>query len=211
VQRAVAGELGAVVEGDGLAQPLWQDLEQIDEMARNAASDLAGQSDRQQEARLALVYGQDGLAVFCEHHQVGFPVTAGFAVGGLDRAFCQGNTAFNEVSRASALPATAASFALAARQIVPPTVVPGTGDLGIDEAIDALVGNHPAALLACHPAGDLLGRPTACEPLNDGCSQAPIAFQARPLPAPRAGLLLGVAGSIPDLGAPVALQFPRDR
>ena len=123
-----------------------------------------------------------------------------------DRRFCgrrprsgvlSRNHGLHQVSRASVLPATAFSLALATRQIVPPTVVPGTGDLGIDEAIDALVGNHPAALLACHPAGDLLGRPTACEPLNDGCSQAPIAFQARSLPAPGPGLLLGAVDLYP--------------
>jgi len=157
------------------------------------------------------MHGQDGLAVFCEHHQVGLPVTATDAAANLDRPFCHGNTAFNEACRASALPAPAAAFALAARQIVAPAIVLGAGDLGVDEAIDALVGDHLAPLLQGEPAGDLLGRPTACEPLNDGGSQALIAFQARALPPPGAGLLVGVAGSVPDLGAPIALQFPRNR
>src|SRR4029077_16374716 len=74
----------------------------------------------------------------------------------------------------------------------------------------ALVGDHLASLLAGQPTGDLLGRPAACEPLNDGGSQALITFQARSLPAPCPGLLLGIAGPVPNLPAPVTLQFPRN-
>ena len=104
VQLMMAGEFGAVVEGDGLTQLLGQSAEQIEEMTGNAVSGLAGQPDRQQEAGLALVHGQDGLTVFGEHHQVGFPMAAGLSIGGRNRAFRQGNTAFNEVLRAAALP-----------------------------------------------------------------------------------------------------------
>jgi hypothetical protein len=75
-------------------------------------------------------------------------VAAGLAIGSLDRPFCQGNAAFNEVLRTAALPAPAAAFTLAARQIAPPTIVPGAGELGIDEAVDRLVRDHLAALLA---------------------------------------------------------------
>jgi hypothetical protein len=190
---------------------LRHDAEQIDEMAGDAVGRLAGQPDRQQEPGFALMHGQDRLTIFCEHHQVGFPVTAGHAIGGLDRPVCHGNTALNEVWRASALPAPAAAFALAARQIASPTIIPGTGQLGIDEAVDALVGDHLAPLLALEPAGDLLRRPAACEPLHDGGSQAGLAFQSAALPAPRLRLLLSVAGSVPNLGTTIALQLPRNR
>jgi hypothetical protein len=210
-QREVASELGAIVEGDGLTERLRQTGEQIEEMSGDAVRCLAGQSDRQQEAGLALMHGQDRLAVFCEHHQVGLPMSAGGAIGDLFWPVCHGNTAFNEVCRASALSAAAASFALAAGQIVPPAVVLGAGKLGVDETIDALIGDHLAALLALEPAGDLFGRPPACEPLNDGCSQALVSFQARSLPAPGPGLLLGVTRFVPHLGAAIALQLPRDR
>jgi hypothetical protein len=184
---------------------------QIDEMASDPMGRLVGQSDCEQQTGFALVHGQDRLAVFCKHHQVGFPVTGSRTVGGLERAFCHGNTAFNEVLRASALPAAAAALALATGQIVPPAVVPGAGKLGIDEAIDALIGDHLAALFELEPAGDLLGGPSACEPLNDGCSQALVTFQARSLPAPRSRLLLSIAGFVPHLSALIALQFPRYR
>src|SRR5688572_3628502 len=99
-------------------------------------------------------------------------MAAGGAAGSLERAFRQGNTAFNEVLRAAALSAAAATFALAARQISPPAIVLGAGKLGIDEAVDALIGDHLTAPFPLEPAGDLFGRPAACEPLNDGGSQA---------------------------------------
>jgi hypothetical protein len=153
----MACELSAVVEGDGLAQRLRQAAEQPEEMPGNAVSDLVGQSDGKQQARLAFMHGQDRLAVFGEHHQIGFPVPAGRPIGGIGRAFSQGNTTFNEVLRASTLPAAAAAFVLAARQISPPAIVLGAGQLGIDEAIDALVGDHLATLFTSEPAGDLLG------------------------------------------------------
>jgi hypothetical protein len=73
------------------------------------------------------VHGQDRLTVFGEHHQVGFPMAAGGAVGSLERAFRQGNTAFNEVLRATALSAATATLALAARQISAPAIVLGAG------------------------------------------------------------------------------------
>src|SRR5882672_56801 len=137
-------------------------------------------------------------------------MAAALAIGGLDRPFCQGNTAFNEVLRAAALPAPASAFAFAARQIAPPTIIPGAGKLGIDEAVDRLVGDHLAALVTLKPTGDLLWRPAACEPLHDGGSQALLAFQTGALPASRPGLLLGVAGSVTHLRTAVAVQFPRD-
>jgi hypothetical protein len=156
-QGEVASELGAIVEGDGLSEWLWHGAKQIDEMASDPVGGLVGQPDRQQEAGFALVHGQNRLTVFCEHHQVGFPVAGSRAVGGLDRPFGHGNTAFNEVLRASALPAAAAALAFATGQIVPPAVVLGAGKLGIDEAIDAFIGDHLAALFELEPAGDLLG------------------------------------------------------
>jgi hypothetical protein len=211
VQRAVSGKLGAVVEGDGLAKLFRQAAEQGEEMARDAVSGLAGQADRQQKTRLALVHGQDRLAVFGEHHQVCFPMTAGRAAGYLDRPFCQGNTAFDEARRSPTLPAPAATLALAAGQVAPPAIVLGTGQLGVDETVDALVGDYLAPVVPCQPASDLLRRPAACKPLNDGGSQALIALQPRALPAPGAGLLVGVASFVSHLSAAIALQFPRDR
>jgi hypothetical protein len=164
VQRTMASKLGTVVEGNGLTLRWRHDA--IDEIAGDAVGSLADQPpDGQQKAGLALMHGQDRLTVFCEHHQIGFPMTSGFAIGSLDRPLCRGNTAFNEVWRASALSAAASSFALAAWQIPSPAIVFGTGDLGIDGAIDALVGNHLTPVLTRKPAGDLFRRPAFVFPV----------------------------------------------
>jgi len=134
VQQQMTGELGAVVEGNGLSQALWQGGEQADEMAGDATRHLAGEADAKQEARGALVHGQDGLAVFGEHHQVGFPMARDAAIGDLYRPFCQRNTALDEACGAPALVAADTALALAARQIAAPAEVGGAGDLGADEA-----------------------------------------------------------------------------
>src|SRR3954453_915654 len=62
-----------------------------------------------------------------------------------------------EVGRTSAaLPAPTAPLALAARQTSAPAIVFGAGELGVDEAVDALVGDHLASMLEGEPAGNLL-------------------------------------------------------
>lgn len=157
LQGKVTGELGAVVEGDGPPQRPWQGFEQAHKVACDTGGELAFETDADQEAGGALVDGQDRLTVFGEHHQVGLPMAVGLAIGGLDRALIQGNTALDEACGASAAPATTAALALAARQIAPPGEVRGSSDLGIDEAIDALVRDHLAPPFAREPAGDLLG------------------------------------------------------
>jgi hypothetical protein len=207
----MAGKLGAVVEGDGPAERLRDRAEQVDQMAGDAVGRLAGEPGGQQQAGLAVMHGEDGLAVFGEHHQVGFPMTAGLAVIGLGRPFCHGNTAFNEARGAAAPPAATAAPALAARQVAPPAVVPGAGELGVDEAVDGLMADHLAALVARQTAGDLLGRPSAGEPLEHGGPQALIALQPHALPASGTALLVGVTGAVSDLRATIALQLPRNR
>jgi hypothetical protein len=115
LQGKMSGELGAVVEGDGTTQRLRYDFEQAHEMAGDSGCALAFDGDREQQARGALVDGQDGLTVFGEHHQVGFPMSWRAAIGGLGGAYCQGNTAFDEARGAAAALATTTSLALAAR------------------------------------------------------------------------------------------------
>jgi hypothetical protein len=211
LQGQVRGELGAIVEGDGVAQRLWQGFEQAHEMAGDTGSDFAFDGDCEQEAGSALVHGRDRLTVFGEHHEVGLPMVGGLAVGGLDRALIQGTTAFDEACGASASLATPAALALAARQIAPPAVVCGAVDLGVDEAVDALVGDHLVSVLAGQSASDLLGRPAAARALQHRAAQAGLPFQARARSAPRSRLLLGIAGFVTDLNTPIAAQFPRDR
>ena len=211
VQGTVARELGAIIEGDGLAQLRWHALEQPDEMASNAVGGFVRRSRRQQQAGLALMHGQDRLTISGEQHEIGFPVTWGFAVGRRGGPFSHGNTAFNEGCGAAAPSAAAAPPTLAARQIAAPTPVLGTGDLGVDEAIDALVADDLAASFAGEPSGDLLGRPAAGQTLQDSAAQAGLPFQPRARPAPRLPLFVGETWFVAMGGAAIASYLTRDR
>src|SRR5579883_2346996 len=211
VQGQMTGELGAVVEGHGLPQALWQGSEQAGEMAGDANGNLAGETDAKQDTRGALVHGQDRLAVFGEHHEVGLPVARDAAIVDMEGPFCQRNTAFDEACGAAASLATDAALALAARQVAPPSEVIGAPDLGIDEAVDGLVGDHFAAALAGEPACDLFGRPALAKAFQNRAPQVVLPCEAYARPAPRFHLLLGIGRFIADLGTSIALQLPRDR
>ena len=82
-----------------------------------------------------------------------------------------------------------AAFGAAPGQVVAPGSVVGAADLGVDEAVDALVADRRGGVLLAQPAGDLLGRPAALELAEDEPAQPGIALQARACPAPGAGLL----------------------
>ena len=206
----MACELGTVVEGDGLAQFYRQVGEEPHEMPRNAVGGLVGRPGRQQQAGLALVDGEHGLTVSGEQHEVGFPVARGLAIGGLAGPFGHAHTAVNEACRTAAPAAAKPSPALAAGQIAPPAVVLGAGDLGVDEAIDALVADHRSAGLARQPSGDLFGRPARGEAVQDEAAQIGLAFEARARPAPRPALVLGVTGFVADFAAAIAPYLARD-
>ncbi|OKO74135.1 hypothetical protein AC629_35615 [Bradyrhizobium sp. NAS80.1] len=126
-------------------------------------------------------------------------------------AFCQRNTAFDEACGTAALLAAAAALALAARQIAAPAVLRGAPELGVDVAVDALVGDHSAAIVAGEPACDLFRRPALSETLQHRAAQAGLPVEARACPAPRSCLLLGIARLVADLPASIALQLTRDR
>jgi hypothetical protein len=169
---------------------------------------LVGWPHGDEQARLPLVHGQHGLAVFGEQHQVGFPMAGRLAVGGIGRAFRQGNPAFDEADGATAFAATTAALALGPRQVVTPAIVLVTGDLRVDEAVDGLVADDLAAVLTGEPAGDLLGRPALRQTIEDGLAQAGLAFEARSRPAPRPRLLLRKIRLVASLAAAVALYLP---
>ena len=211
VQRQMTGELGAIVEGHGLSQALGQGGEQAHEMAGDPNSDLAGDADAKQQARGSLVNGQDRLAVFGEHHQVGFPMSRDMAAGGLEWPFCQRNTAFDETCGAAASFASDPALTFAAWQVTPPAAVPGAPDLGVDEAVNGLVRDHLVTALEGEPTCDLLWRPTPPEALQHRAAQVGLPCEAYARPAPRSHLLLGIAWPVTDRRASIALQLPRDR
>jgi hypothetical protein len=210
VQPSMPGELGAVVEGDRAAQAGRQRGEDRAEVARDTGGLLVRWPHRDQQARLPLVHGEHGVAVASEQHEVGFPVARGLAVGSVGRAFGDWNPAVNEACGATAPAAAEPPPALAARQVVPPAIVLRAGDLGIDEAVDALVADDLAAGLAGQPSGHLLRRPALRQAVENSAPQGGLPFQARARPAPRSGLLLGVTRLVADLAAAITPYLTRD-
>jgi hypothetical protein len=74
-EAVVLGELGAVVESDGLAQLGWQGFEPGDELARGGFGSFVWLSGEDEDTGHALVGDQDGLAIGFEEHEVGFPMS----------------------------------------------------------------------------------------------------------------------------------------
>src|SRR3990172_5687478 len=105
--------------------------------------------------------GEDGLSVFGEEHEVGFPMTCRIAGGGLCGALGDGDTAVDKACRTAAFAAAEAALALAAGKQAAPAVVLGACDLSVDETVDGLMADDGPACLKLEPAGDLLGRPAA--------------------------------------------------
>jgi len=157
VEEVVLGELGAVVEGDGFAQAGLERSEPGEELVCGVLRGLAGLPCQQGHTGLPFVRDKDGLPWGGEHHEIGFPVAEGCAV--LDGLGPQidGNTALDEVLAGAPAVSGGASFGAALGQIVAPGSVVGAADLGVDEAVDALIGDHLTAPLALEPAGNLLG------------------------------------------------------
>jgi len=74
MKRAMACELGSVVEGYGSAQLSRQTGEEGKEMLGDRLGSLGGRPGGKEEAGLALMDGEDRLAVSGEQHEVGFPM-----------------------------------------------------------------------------------------------------------------------------------------
>jgi hypothetical protein len=68
-EAVVLGELGAVVESDGLAQLGWQGLEPGDELASGGFGSFVWLSSEDEDTGHALVGDQDGLAIGFEENE----------------------------------------------------------------------------------------------------------------------------------------------
>src|SRR3546814_8832065 len=97
-----------------------------------------------------------------------------------------------------------------AREVEAPAPVVGAFELGIDEAVDALVADDLMARFAGEAARHLFGRPARREPVEHLPTQGIIAVQPGAGPAPGFGLRLRIGGLVTDLGARVAPQLARD-
>jgi len=104
-EDVMLSELGAVVEGDGLAQPPIESLEPGNELISGGMGSFARLLGKQQEAGLAFVRHQDDLAGCSEEHEVGFPMAGGFAVIDLGRTFADRDAVVDVVCGTSALSA----------------------------------------------------------------------------------------------------------
>ena len=100
---------------------------------------LAGQAQGDEEAGVALVEGERRLPVGAKEHEVGLSVAWGFAVCSCFGALGQGPSLGDEGCGTAALASLPAAFGLGPGQVMAPGVVLLAGELGVDEAVDALV------------------------------------------------------------------------
>src|SRR3546814_21185052 len=109
------------------------------------------------------------------------------------------------VARPAAL-GTPSPLVFGAREVEAPAPVVGAFELGIDEAVDALVADDLMASFAGEAARHLFGRPASRAPVEHLPPQGIIAVQQGPGPAPGLGLRLRIGGLVPAPGARVAAQ-----
>ena len=208
MEGVVARKLRPVIEGDGLAPRGGQGRQQGVHGLGDGGGGLPGGPRGNEQAGVALMEGQEGLAVDPEQHQVGLPVTGGAAIRDGARPLGQRAAQGDEGRRATAFEAAAAAFGFRPRQVVAPGIIFFAGDLGVDEAVDGLVGDDRPGVLPREAASHLLGRPAVLKPRQDRGAERAVAVELGALPAPRPGLLVGIAWLVALGGGCIARQFP---
>ena len=216
VEPVVEGELGSIVEGHAFAQSRRQGFEPLAEAADDRRGVLGRLGGEKQDAGLSLVGEEDVLAAFREGHEVGLPVSGDAAAGDGERPFVDGSKrSFDAVLEGldgrAAFAAAPAAPGLGARQVVAPGAVVAAAQLGVDEAVDALMAGDAAASLAVEPGGGLLGRPALLKAGEHLPAQLRIAIEPCASPAALVGLALGLGGLVAHVAVGVALQLARDR
>src|SRR6266851_2775845 len=180
-QAVVVGELGAVIEGDGLSKFLGERGEQGLNVLRHGCGGLVGLTQDPDQARGPLMQREECLAVSGKKHQVGFPVAGVGAVVGLGGALRDRHAVGDVQGGAAASAPSEAALALGTRQVPAPGVVLG--------------------------ARDLLGGPAAPEQVQDQGLQLKVAKQLAAAPTPSVSLLPGISRAV-TLGTGIALQLP---
>ena len=153
----MGGELGAVIEGEGVAQGRRKRFEEAQKGVGNGQGSLIGLAAQTEVARGAFVKDQDSLAVFPKEHQIGFPVAGLRAVVDLRGALVNGDAVGEMQDGASAARAEASATRFAARQEAMPVIL--LGGAMIDETGDRLMGDHRLAANSTQATGNLFGRP----------------------------------------------------
>ena len=175
------------------------------------AAALPGGARGDQQAGVALMEGQDGLAVDPEQHQIGLPMAGGAAIRDRRRPLSQRAAQSDKGRRAAPLVATAPAFGFGPGQVVAPRVLFLAGHLRIDEAVDGLVGDDFPVVFEGEAAGHLLGGPAVLELRQDRGAERAVAVELGALPAARPGLLVGIAWLVALGGGPIAVQFSSHR
>ena len=172
---------------------------------------LAGEAGEEDQARVALSEGQEGGAVVAGVHQVPLPMAKGGAVGGGMGALAERDPVGDVGGRAAAAPAPKAALGLGPGQVVPPGVVLLPGHLGVDEPVDALMGDDPSPLVQRETPGHLRRRPARAQTGENLLAQRTVPLQPGAPPTTGVGLLVCVAGLVAQGAGAVALQLPSHR
>ena len=173
----MVGELGAIVLGKGLAELLGEAGEPGVQLPVGWFGAAVGWLIEKDEAGVAFLGDQDGLAVFAEQDVVGFPVSWLTASIDMAGALADRHTIFDMLDGRAAFTPAIATLEFGTRQKVAPVVVLGTADLGVDKAIDGFMADRGWGALLTEPSGDLLGGPTAGETAEDHVAQLRVAFE----------------------------------
>ena len=211
MEAVVAGELSAIVEGDGLAPCRGEGGQQAGDGVGGDVGMLAGEAGEEDQAGVALNEGQEGGAVVAEEHQVPLPMAKGGAVGGRMGALAEGDSVGDVDGRAAAAPAAKAALGLGPGQVAPPGVVLLPRHLGVDEPVDALMGDDPPTLVQRETPGHLRRRPARAQTGEDLFPQGTVPLQPGAPPTTGVGLLVCIAGLVAQRAGTVALQLPSHR
>jgi len=98
-ELVMLGELGPVIESDGLAQGGRKGFKDLQEAFQDGLSGFIRLAGEVEKTRGAFVNGEDGLAVFAEEHEIAFPVTGNGAVLGLRRTIVNRDAVLEVVDR----------------------------------------------------------------------------------------------------------------
>ena len=112
---------------------------------------LAWGSEGDEDAGVAFVEGEDGVSIGPEQHQVGLPVARGEAVIGGLGALGDGATQSHEGGGAVPFAGSPTPLRLGMGQVVAPAVVLLACHLGVDEPVDALMGDDRISRLHSQP------------------------------------------------------------
>ena len=134
VKPVMLGELGSIIEADGLAYRRWKFAEVTGDGPSGEDSLSIERMLNDAEAGLPLMENEQPLAISGEQHEVGLPMARRPAAFDLRGSFSDRAPLFDEAGRAAAWASPAPSSEFVARQQAVPVIL--LGSTMIDETID---------------------------------------------------------------------------